>query len=104
MSNDEDSARTRGLSCKGAIGRGLASPLGMSHFFLFLLEFGLKGFAVAGELLLQLLDRVGVAFVNRFVDFAFHKQFPLGDLGFVFRFQFGDFLLLLFREFGGWRR
>jgi len=53
----------------------------LTHFLLAFLEFSPQGLPVAEQLLLQLLERLGVATFRRFGDLALEQQFPLRDLG-----------------------
>jgi len=55
-------------------------------------------------LFFQWFNRPDVAFIHRFGNFAFHENFAISNVRFVNRFQFGDFFLVLFREFGRGRR
>jgi len=55
-------------------------------------------------LFFQWFNRPDVAFIHRFGNFAFHENFAISNVRFVNRFQFGDFFLVLVREFGRGRR
>src|SRR6516165_2982370 len=97
-------AETRDAQTKASALLYLGGPsraLGLPHLFLLLFEGGAQGFAVADQLLFQLLNGFGVPFVHGFGDLAFYQEFALGNFGSALRFQVGDLLFLVVSEFDG---
>src|SRR6266513_2861764 len=99
-------SRARGVPAPDIDSKLFWQPLtpGLPDLFLFLLQLGLESLTVTDELFFQLFNRLAIAFIYRFGNFAFDENFAISNLRFVDRFQFGDFFLLLFSEFGRRRR
>src|SRR5439155_5548888 len=91
-------------TCGSAESRRLeALSLRLPDQVLLLLQLRLKLPAFASQFFFELFQLLSIARNGRRGDLVFQRDLALGDLGFIFRFQFSDFFLLLFAQLHHWR-
>src|SRR3989442_5167490 len=69
-----------------------ALSLRLPNLVFLLLQLRLKLPAFASQFFFELFHLLKIARTGRCRDLVFQRDFALGDLGFIFRFQFSDFL------------